>query len=91
MRYHDQRRRSSTNTALPPYFGYVSAEFHFIDDASPRLARRTVKIAERREVEVIERKPGTDSATFFSIPPKPAETTRKWSSERTAEIEETFE
>lgn len=84
-------RRFSSNTALPPFEAYASAEFHFIDEDAPRLVRRTVKITDRRDVEVVERKAGVDSAGFFAIPPKPAETTRKWSSARTAEIEETFE
>jgi hypothetical protein len=56
----------------------------------PRLTRRTTKITDLCEIEVIEQRPGL-SATLFTIPPKPGETTRRWSSERTAEIEEIFE
>ena len=89
MSNHDRNRNYvGTGTAALAQF-ITSAELHFAD--TPRLTRRVTKITDRREIKVIEQKPGHAPATLFSIPPRPGETTRKWSSERTAEIEEIFE
>jgi hypothetical protein len=88
MSHRDKFRRHNGTTALAQYL--AAAELNF-PDTTPRLTRRVTKITDLREIEVIERKSGLESGTLFAIPPKPGETTRTWSSERTAEIEEIFE
>jgi hypothetical protein len=89
MSYRDKfRRHIGINTALAQHL--ASAEFDFAD-TTRRLTRRTTKITDRCEIEVIEQKAGLESATLFTIPPTPGETTKLWTSERTAEIEEIFE
>lgn len=89
MSHRDKfRRHIGITTALAQYL--ASAELPF-SDAMPRLTRRTTKLTDWREIEVIEQRPGLESATLCTIPPKPGETTKRWSSERTAEVEEIFE
>lgn len=86
MSYQGKYRRPITSTALFPYVSYASAEFHF--EPASKLTCRTVKITDRREIEVKERKASAASSLFG--PPAP-ETTKTWSSEKTIEIEETYE
>jgi hypothetical protein len=86
MRYRNDDRRFSrnTNTALLPYI----TAFRF-GDTPPQLTRRTIKITDRRETQVTEKTTGTSSGLFFSLAPN--ETTKKWTSEKTVEIEETYD
>jgi hypothetical protein len=80
----DHRFSRSTNTPLLPSL----AGFGFTDSGS-QLTRRTIKIEQRREVQITEKQAGTSSGLFFSLAPN--ETTKTWSTESIVEIEETFE
>jgi hypothetical protein len=80
----DRHFSRSTSTALLPSL----AELDFTAP-TPQLTRRTVKIEQRREVEITEKQTGASSGLFFSLAPN--ETTKTWATESVVEIEETFE
>ena len=76
---------------LPSFLSYYEAEY--IVQPASKLSTRTVKMTDRRVIETRERKApplasflGTTYSTATG-----ADTTRKWESERTIEIEETYE
>jgi hypothetical protein len=79
--------------AIAPLYDYDGTTFAYaFGSRRARLTERTVKITDRREVTIKHAERGTNgSGTLFTIPPKPAETIAKWSSEQVTEIEETFE